>query len=276
MSPRVNAGRHEHGQNFLIDPSVVAAMVAGVAGTTGPVLEIGGGDGALTAGLAALGRALCVVELDVRWVRRMRRTLPAHVEVVHGDYLRAAHPRGPHAVVGNLPFHLTTAILRRLLAQPEWTDAVVLVQWEVARRRAGVGGASLMTAQWWPWFEFALLRRVPARAFAPVPSVDGGLLRITRRPDPAVRDRPGYQRFVHRVFTGAGHGLPEILRRAGVPPRASAAWLRACGLNARHLPKDLRRQDWEDLWTLRSSSSQGRRHLAEIVCSSQAQPHLRR
>ncbi len=94
-------------------------------------------------------------------MRRLRRSLPAHVDVVHADYLRVPHPRGPHVVVASLPFPLTTAVLRRLLGEREWTHAVLLVQWEVARRRAGVGGATLLTAQWWPWYDFALLRRVP-------------------------------------------------------------------------------------------------------------------
>src|SRR5699024_11383810 len=78
-------------------------------------------------------------------------------------------------LVGNLPFHLTTAILRRIFRAPGWKHAILLVQWEVARRRAGVGGATMMTAQWWPWFDFELGRRVPARAFTPRPNVDGGV-----------------------------------------------------------------------------------------------------
>jgi 23S rRNA (adenine-N6)-dimethyltransferase len=107
----------------------------------------------------------------------------------------------PHVIAGNLPFHLTTAMLRRILHGPGWTDAVLLVQWEVARRRAGVGGATMMTAQWWPWFEFGLVRKVSASSFRPRPSVDGGLITIRRRADPLVApsDRRRYQAMVHRA-----------------------------------------------------------------------------
>ncbi len=255
MSPRSNAGRHEHGQNFLVDQAVISSILAEVAAATGPLLEIGGGGGAVTTRLAATGRPLTVVEIDDRWVRRLRRSLPAHVDVVHDDYLRVRHPRGPHVVVASLPFHLTTAMLRRLLGEREWTHAVLLVQWEVARRRAGVGGATLLTAQWWPWYDFTLLRRVPLRAFSPSPSVDGGLLRIDRRPVPAVRERREFQRFAQRVFTGSGSGVPEVLRCSGFfAPRVLAAWLDRRGIGAGHLPKDLRRQDREELWALRATA----------------------
>ncbi|MBS4104936.1 rRNA adenine N(6)-methyltransferase family protein, partial [Tsukamurella paurometabola] len=104
--------------------------------------------------------------------------------IVHGDFLHHRLPAEPHAVVGNLPFHLTTAVLRKLLHAPHWTDAVLIVQWEVARRRAGIGGATMMTAQWSPWYEFGLGGRIPASAFTPRPSVDAGLLTITRRGTP--------------------------------------------------------------------------------------------
>ncbi len=181
MSPRSNADRHEHGQNFLVDQAVISSIVAQVTAATGPLLEIGGG-GAVTTRLATTGRPLTVVEIDDRWVRRLRRSLPAHVDVVHADYLRVPHPRGPHVVVASLPFPLTTAVLRRLLGEREWTHAVLLVQWEVARRRAGVGGATLLTAQWWPWYDFALLRRVPMRAFRAVA--------VGRRRTPADRPAP--------------------------------------------------------------------------------------
>ncbi len=73
-------------------------------------------------------------------------------------------------VVGNIPFHLTTPILRRLLSSATWQHAVVLTQWEVARKRAGVGGRTMMTAQAAPWFDFVLDSRVPAGCFTRGPA----------------------------------------------------------------------------------------------------------
>ena len=174
--PTYRGGRHEHGQNFLTDPSIIATMTRLVAATDGPIIEIGPGDGALTSPVAQLGRPVTAVEIDTRLAQRLTQRLPSHVEVVADDFLTYRLPTSAHVLVGNLPFHQTTAILRRILHSPAWTDAIVLVQWEVARRRAGVGGATMMTAQWAPWFEFTLHSRVPARAFTPRPGVDGGIL----------------------------------------------------------------------------------------------------
>jgi 23S rRNA (adenine-N6)-dimethyltransferase len=241
-------GRHEFGQNFLSDRAVIDAIVELVSSTTGPIIEIGAGDGALTLPLQRLGRPLTVVEVDPHRAASLARRTAASTRVVDDDFLRYRLPRTPHVVVGNLPFHLTTAILRRLLHGPGWTDAVLMVQWEVARRRAAVGGATMMTAQWWPWYEFSLARRVSAASFRPRPSVDGGLLTIRRRADPLVDagDRRRYQALVHRVFTGRGRGVAQIVDRR-MPHRATRQWLRDNGIRASALPRDLSAEQWADL-----------------------------
>src|SRR5699024_12171661 len=58
-----------------------------------------------------------------------------------------------------------------------WCHATLMTQWEVARKRAGVGGVTMMTAQVVPWFEIRLHGRVPSWGFTPKPSVDGGVIR---------------------------------------------------------------------------------------------------
>ncbi|TPQ22305.1 23S ribosomal RNA methyltransferase Erm [Streptomyces sporangiiformans] len=248
-------GRHELGQNFLIDQSVIDTIVGLVARTDGPIIEIGPGDGALTLPLQQLGRPLTGIEIDDRRAARLaRRTRPSTV-IVHADFLRFSVPTAPHVLVGNLPFHATTAMLRRILHAPGWTEAVLLVQWEVARRRAGVGGATMMTAQWWPWFEFRLVRRVPAAAFRPRPGVDGGLMTVSRRERPLVdrRDQRRYQDFVQRVFTGRGRGLPDILTAAApeLSRQRIRRWTRQHRIPPTALPKSLTADQWAELFRLR-------------------------
>jgi 23S rRNA (adenine-N6)-dimethyltransferase len=248
-------GRHEHGQNFLHDRDVINAIVEIVAYTDGPILEVGAGDGALTLPLQRLGRPLTAVEIDTRRATRLAKRTTPSTHVVDADFLNYRLPRAPHVIVGNLPFHLTTAMLRRILHGPGWTDAVLLVQWEVARRRAAVGGATMMTAQWWPWFEFTLVRRVSADSFRPRPSVDGGVMTVRRRADPLIdfKDRRRYQSMVHQVFTGRGHGIAQILDR-GPLPRNTRQWLRDNKIRASALPRDLSATQWADLF----ASSSGR------------------
>lgn len=266
--PTYRGGRHEHGQNFLTDPSTIATITRLVAATEGPIIEIGPGDGALTTPLARLGRPVTAVEIDTRLARRLTQRLPSHVEVVADDFLAYRLPTSAHVLVGNLPFHQTTAILRRILHAPAWTDAIVLVQWEVARRRAGVGGATMMTAQWAPWYEFTLHSRVPARAFTPRPGVDGGILTIHRREHPLLTpaERRQFHALVHHVYTGPGRGLAQILARTtalGSPQ----AWLTRHGMNTADLPKDLPVEAWVDLFKTTGSSPPAHREQTQQVKS---------
>lgn len=249
MSPRHHPGRHELGQNHLVDRRVIARIVDLVAQTRGPIVEWAAGDGALTRPLAALGRPLEAVEIDPRCVRRLSRSLPPHVCITEGDILRHAPPSEPYVLVCNVPFHITTAVLRRLLALPGWSRAVLITQWEVARKRAAVGGATQLTAQWWPWFEFDLVSRIPATAFAPRPSVDAGLLLVRRRERPLVADRGRYQRWVKDVLTGRGKGMPQILvRSGGMSAQAARQWCARQGVTTGTLPKDLSAHQWADAY----------------------------
>jgi len=218
-SRRAHGGRHELGQNFLVDRRVVARITALVP--PGPVVELGAGDGALTRQLAGRGDALTAVELDPGRVAALRRSLGGRARVVQADMLRF-RPDAPN-VVSNVPFGITTPVLRHLLGQRAWSTAVLLLQWEVARKRAAVGGTTLLTASWWPWYEFGLAGRVPPSAFRPRPSVDGGILVISRRAAPLVppAQRGAYQRLVRDAFRG--DRLQPVLGRVPPTPRRELA-----------------------------------------------------
>ncbi|OLT20450.1 hypothetical protein BJF78_35390 [Pseudonocardia sp. CNS-139] len=244
--PPSSRRRHELGQNFLVDTRVVA-RIAGLV-PPGPVVELGAGDGALTRQLAVRSGAVTAVELDPARVARLRRAFGDRVDVVHADMLRfrldAAHP-GSYQVASNVPFGITTPLLRHLLGHRAWTSAVLLLQWEVARKRAAVGGTTLLTASWWPWYEFALAGRVPSAAFRPRPSVDGGILVLRRRETPLVApaERAAYQRLVREAF-GGDRLLPAVRRSL---PQVKG-WLGEQGLDAGVRPRDLSAHQWADLY----------------------------
>lgn len=241
-------GRHELGQNFLVHKPTIDRIVDLVAATDGAILEIGAGDGALTAALTRLDRELLAIDIDERRIASLAKRLP-HVRVEPADALR--HPLDRAVIVGNVPFHLTTPILRRLLERPRWTDAVLLTQWEVARKRAGVGGGTMMTGQAAPWFEFRLHDRVAARCFRPMPSVDGGILSITRHGSPLlpIERRRDYERFVRATFTSRGRGLAMIVQGiAGMGRSETNVLLQSLGIAAHALPRDLTPAQWAGLW----------------------------
>lgn len=223
-------------------------MVSLVGRTAGPILELGAGDGALTRPLSRLGRDVTALEIDEHRVHKLRRKFPS-VTIVHGDALTC--PLNEPVVVGNVPFHLTTPILRRLLESSSWEDAILLTQWEVARKRAGVGGSTMMTAQSAPWFTFGLEGRVPSWGFTPRPSVDGGILVVHRRHTPLLResDREGYERFVRAAFTARGRTLAEIIQNAGRTSAKNARRaIQSAQIKGSKLPRDLDAAQWVALW----------------------------
>jgi 23S rRNA (adenine-N6)-dimethyltransferase len=255
---------HELGQNWLVDRRFPAEMAEILRHAPPyPVLELGAGNGALTKALVASGAAITAVELDPRRVVRLRRRFAERAEIVEADMLTFDFGPNPHNVIANVPFSLTTPLLRQLLPQNHWDTAVLLLQWEVARKRAGVGGTTMLTASWWPWYEFSLGKRVPAAAFTPVPAVDGGILVIRRRAVPLVpfEQQKDYQALVRQVFTGPGRGLRAVVRRH-LPDPAVHDWLSREQLDGRSLPRDLKADAWVSLFRLHRQIRQPRRKSA--------------
>jgi 23S rRNA (adenine-N6)-dimethyltransferase len=214
-----------------------------------PLIEFGPGDGAITDVLAERV-PLTAVEVDRRYVDRLRRRHGHRITVVHGDMLSFRMPR-PSNLVSNVPFHLTTPLLRRLLADHAWQRALLVLQWEVARKRAAVGGATLMTAEWWPWYDFALVERVPARAFTPVPAVDAGILVISRRTTPLVpvREAGAYRSLVRRVFAAPGRDATAMAGRV-VGRSESRAWAVSNGLQPNTLLRAVTAEQWAALHSI--------------------------
>ncbi|MFG1924879.1 ribosomal RNA small subunit methyltransferase A [Cryptosporangium sp. NPDC048952] len=234
---RHSFGPHELGQNFLANTSTAHRIAELVPAGAARVVDLGAGAGALTRALVGRGHRVTAVELDPRRIVTLRR-LGSRVDVVRADMLRYRGPE-PHDLVSNVPFGITTPLLRHLLEQRAWGTAVLLLQWEVARKRAAVGSTTMLTASWWPWYTFTLAGRVPASDFRPRPSVDGGILLVERRPVPlvAVSERAAYQALVRRAFTGRG----------GLRGAVSGRRLHTAGIPASTLPGRLTATQWATL-----------------------------
>ncbi len=182
--------RRRLGQNFL-RPQFADRLVADADFQPGElVVEIGAGLGAITIALADREIDVVAVEVDPVCAQRLRDRVHGtgrdRVRVVEADFLSLPLPTRPFRVMGSLPFRGTTDILRRLLDNPglPLKRADVIVQWEVARKRAAVPPSTLLSTVWAPWWEFRLGRSIPAAEFRPVPQVDAGVLVVTRRDHP--------------------------------------------------------------------------------------------
>ncbi len=180
------------GQHFLHDPEILQeiADVADVARSSG-VLEIGPGEGALTAFLARSGRPVVALDMDPRAIEAVSERLGSRVEPVLGDAMTAdlagllpppgADGRLP-VVVGNLPYNAGTAIYRRLLGlRGRVARLVLMFQREVAQRIVASAGSkaygllsveTALVARAW------LVRDVPPGAFRPKPKVHSAIVLV--------------------------------------------------------------------------------------------------
>jgi len=183
---------HARSQNFLADPDVLQAILdlaEAVPGTR--VLEIGPGLGILTGGLLAGGAEVTAVELDAGLVGYLRTRFTEQLDagrlrLVEGDALDqelATLVASPYRVVANLPYHITSPILHRLLGgEPAPERLVLMVQAEVAERIAAAPGRMSYLSvfvQYHATIQIAL--RVPPEAFEPAPKVASAVVVLEPR-----------------------------------------------------------------------------------------------
>ncbi|GAB3225669.1 23S rRNA (adenine(2058)-N(6))-methyltransferase Erm(O) [Glycomyces halotolerans] len=211
--------RRRLSQNFLVDPAVARRIVraSGIGGAD-LVVEVGAGDGMLTRHLTA-AREILAYERDGRYVDRLRRRFAGddRVRCLHADIRDVRPPREPFALVSNVPYSITTDIVRWCLAARSLHSATLVTQLEFARKHSGdFGRWTRLAVTHWPTWDIALGERIGRQKFRPVPRVDSAVLHLNRRTEPLLSPRESgeYRRLVELGFTGAGGSLPASLRRA--------------------------------------------------------------
>ncbi len=251
--------KHGLGQNFLIDPSVRDALAEAADITPDDeVLEVGAGVGTLTVALAPKSRRLVAVELDGRLIAALRESLAGHgnVDIVRTDILRfnirSAFPDGNEIVVGNIPYNLTGALIRKLLDEsPRPRRLSLVVQKEVAERWTAPSGASLSTVAVQVFAVARMQFTIPAAAFRPPPRVDSALVRLDVRERPAVEvdDLQSFFRFVEAVFQGRRKQLGGTLGRiSGTSSTEARTRIRALGIDPERRPQTLTLAEWESVY----------------------------
>ena len=190
------------GQNFLTDTNILQKIVdTAEIDDQVNVIEIGPGIGALTEFLAERAAQVMAFEIDHRLVPILADTLRDfdNVTVVNEDILKvdlAQHiqnfknPDLPIKVVANLPYYITTPILMHLIESGiPFSDFVVMMQKEVADRISAkpntkAYGSLSIAVQYYMTAKVAFI--VPRTVFVPAPNVDSAILKMVRRPEPAV------------------------------------------------------------------------------------------
>ena len=219
--------RHSLSQNFLADVSVLEGILAEADPAPGSgVLEIGPGLGFLTGGLLAAGAHVTAVELDRDLVAVLNETFETELAdgtltLVQGDALDQDLVNlvpGPYDVVANLPYHITSPILHRLLGRaPRPRRLVLMVQREVAERVAAKPGDMSYLSVFCQYHARARVAfRVPREAFEPAPKVESAILVLEPydhddRLDAEAEDR--LWRLVQAAFRERRKMLHNVLSR---------------------------------------------------------------
>ncbi len=235
----------QRGQNFVTDANTVRRIVAlADLAPEDVVLEVGPGLGSLTLGLLEVAGHVTAIEIDEVLAGRLPRTVaeraPEQADrftLVLSDALEVTELPGPvpTALVANLPYNVSVPVILHLLALfPSIERGLVMVQSEVADRLvAGPGsrtyGVPSAKVAWYA--EATRVGNVPPTVFWPVPNVDSGLVRLTRRAAPQTT-APREQVFA--VIDAAFNQRRKMLRSAlagvfGSSAAASAA-LEAAGV----------------------------------------------
>lgn len=183
------------GQNFLSDPAILSGIVESAQiPPDACVLEVGPGLGSLTRYLAAAARQVVAVELDANFIPVLLDVLsPMNNVVVHyGDILlldpTQLIPDEDYLVVANIPYFITSALIRHLLEASRKPQRIVLtIQQEVANRIcAAPGKLSLLALSVQVYGQPSIVMHIPAGAFFPPPKVDSAVLRVDLYPEPRI------------------------------------------------------------------------------------------
>lgn len=183
------------GQNFLIDDEILSEIVRiAEIPADSTVLEIGPGLGGLTRYLAESAGEVVAVELDRRMILPLKEVLQEydHVRIVQGDILEidpdSLVADATYSVVANIPYYITSAVIRHLLsAKTKPRRMVLTVQKEVAQRICALpGDLSLLALSVQIFGSVSIPLTIPAEAFFPQPKVDSAVVKIDVYPEPLI------------------------------------------------------------------------------------------
>ena len=254
------------GQHFLIDSGVLRKIVdAAELSPQDTVIEVGPGLGVLTSELAKRAGRVIAVELDDNLSALLKKTLSwaSNLNVIHEDVLKitpaallgkAAIPaEHGYKVVANLPYYITSAVLRHFLegdARPG--VMVVMVQKEVARAiTAAPGEMSLLSVAVQLYGDARIVSSVSAHSFFPAPKVDSAILKIRLHPSPFIETartdsffglvRAGFCANRKQLINSLSQGL-------SLPKEDVRPLLETAGIDPMRRAETLTIPEWVKLW----------------------------
>jgi 16S rRNA (adenine1518-N6/adenine1519-N6)-dimethyltransferase len=271
--------RKSLGQHFLVDEEVLKLVTSAAELTSDDVvMEIGPGLGVLTRELARQAGWVVTVELDSKLAATLKQTLASlnNVTIVNEDILKvdpaallqepkARFPSsaGSYKVVANLPYYITSAVLRHFLeASVKPQLMILMVQKEVAEAIvAGPGHMSVLSISVQFYGEPGIVSYVSARSFYPPPEVDSAILRVALYPRPAVAvtDEASFFEVVRAGFSASRKQICNSLAQGlGLPKADALSLLARADIAPQRRAETLSLDEWARLWQV--VTSQRREH----------------
>ncbi|MBI4180470.1 MAG: 16S rRNA (adenine(1518)-N(6)/adenine(1519)-N(6))-dimethyltransferase RsmA [Chloroflexi bacterium] len=257
------------GQHFLIDEEVLRLIITAAQLTPADVvLEIGPGLGVLTRELASRAGWVIAVELDDKLAAMLRETLASfkNVTIINKDVLKTEpadlfeetktqFPSRNYKVVANLPYYITSPVLRHFLeASLKPQSMVIMVQKEVAEEiTAKPGRMSLLSISVQLYGEPTIISDVPARCFFPAPKVDSAILKVTPYPQPAidVADTESFFTLVRAGFSASRKQIANSLAHGlGVSKPEALSLLAGANIMPQRRAETLSLEEWASLWRI--------------------------
>ena len=247
------------GQNFLQDPLALERIVeAAEIQPSDHILEIGPGLGSLTRYLAASAKEVVAVELDGNLLPPLTAILSPYenVRIIQGDILKLSPGELIHEsnyiVVANIPYYITSAVIRHLLESDKKPRRVVLtVQREVAQRIcAKPGDMSLLALSVQVYGKPRIAARIPAGAFFPAPKVDSAVLSVDIYPSPLIQTEhlDTFFKLIKAGFSQKRKTLRNALSSGlRISPIEAAGLLTRANIDPQRRAETLSIEEWENL-----------------------------
>jgi 16S rRNA (adenine1518-N6/adenine1519-N6)-dimethyltransferase len=250
--PAGHAAKKRFGQNFLHDPGIIRRIIGLIRPLPEQVIiEIGPGQGALTAALVAGAGRITAIELDQDLLPILRsRFGPSELNLIAADVLTVdfaalAQSLAPGSsrslrIVGNLPYNISTPLLFHLLAVVDRVaDQTFMLQKEVVDRMVAAPGSKVygrLSVMLQAHYRMEKLLQVPSGAFVPAPKVDSAIVGMW--PLPKALRPSGDPQIFSRLVTQAFSARRKMLRNT-LAPYAEAIDLDAVGLSPTQRPEEV-------------------------------------
>lgn len=198
-----------YSQNFLRSPQLVETLIRRTSiKDSDTVYDLGAGSGVITSVLARYAGKVIAVEVDQRVIETLRKNCQAYknVQIEAKDILNVTFPNTPYKIFANIPFHLSSQIVRRFVHNRHAPQAAYLIVQKQFGRKLIASNAAFFTSQLGMLtgaeYDVRIARKLERTDFWPHPAVDTVLISLEKRPRALVppEKMAAYIRFTETCF----------------------------------------------------------------------------